>query len=328
MSMNAPRARLCGCSIASGMLSTGAKHESVPSRSAVHSAWVLEAKTSVSRRRSSGQPARSCWWGSSAGSSPMRVEQLVEELSFGRRNRHVAIIAGPVDRVVGRRAIEHVGAPLVVPHAAGPEPMDVGHERGHAVCHRRVDHLSLAGSLGFEQCADDAEGQQHPAPGEVAEEVQGNGWRTVGISERVQGAGQRDVVEVVSGSLCKRSLLAPAGHSPVDQGRVECEAFVGPETEPLHDSRSVALDETVSVGDQPFEGCEAVVSLDVERDRRAAAVEQVDGDVGVGLHRLGSVDAQDVGAQIGQHHGGVRARGEAGHLDDSNALKWSHGSPC
>ena len=54
-STNVPRSTLCGCSAASPIVSTGAKHTSVASMISHHSARVLLANTSV-RRAFSARP--------------------------------------------------------------------------------------------------------------------------------------------------------------------------------------------------------------------------------------------------------------------------------
>ena len=52
------------------------------------------------------------------------------------------------------------------------------------------------------------------------------------------------------------------------------------------------------------------------------------GVVGVGVaHRLGAVDADHVGAHVGEQHRRERAWPDAGDLDDAVAVQWSrHGS--
>ena len=37
----------------------------------------------------------------------------------------------------------------------------------------------------------------------------------------------------------------------------------------------------------------------------------------------GPLDAHDVGAEVAENHRGVRARADAGQLDDSQSLQWS-----
>src|SRR6185503_8324320 len=66
------RATLCGSSLASENVNTGAKHASEPSNTAHHSARVFDLNTFVKRSRSTGQPLRSCCCGSVSPASPRR----------------------------------------------------------------------------------------------------------------------------------------------------------------------------------------------------------------------------------------------------------------
>ena len=123
-----------------------------------------------------------------------------------------------------------------------------------------------------------------------------------------QRAGDRDVVQVVAGGLRQRAVLAPAGHPAVDQPRVAGQAVVGAEAEPLGRRRGACprparrrrstRSSTVAT---------AVGVLEVERDAGPAAVEQVVRPAGERL-AAGPLDADHVGAEVGQDHAGVRAR--------------------
>ena len=122
-----------------------------------------------------------------------------------------------------------------------------------------------------------------------------------------------------------RAVLAPAGHPAEHQLGVAGEALVGPDAEPLHHARAEALDQRVGVLDE------------VEQRRRAVGVLEVDGDVApaaqrdvavrrVGrraAHRLGALDADHLGAHVGQQHRRERAGADAGDLDDPIAGEWS-----
>ncbi len=54
------------------MVSTGAKHTSVPSMISIHSALVLAANTPRSLSFSSAQAVWSIWWGRSSPARPVR----------------------------------------------------------------------------------------------------------------------------------------------------------------------------------------------------------------------------------------------------------------
>ena len=64
--------------------------------------------------------------------------------------------------------------------------------------------------------------------------------------DRMQRAGQRDVVDVMAGGLRHRTVLAPAGHAAVDEAWVAAQDLLGPEAdEEVHFERSadVALEQ-------------------------------------------------------------------------------------
>ena len=61
-------------------------------------------------------------------------------------------------------------------------------------------------------------------------------------------------------------------------------------------------------------------------ERRPRLSTSAGGDVGVAAHDLaGPVDADDVGAHVGEHHGAERAGPDAGDLENGGALERSHG---
>ena len=124
------------------------------------------------------------------------------------------------------------------------------------------------------------------------------------------------------------TVLAPAGHAAVDEPRVAGEAHVGTDAEPLGDAGPEPLDQRVGPLDQAQHGLDALGVLEVDADRAPAPVE----DVGrrrrrvAARHVAGAVDADDVGAHVGEHHGAERAGTDPGELDDPDAVEWSQPS--
>ena len=99
-------------------------------------------------------------------------DELLVELRLEGRDGQVLAVEGLVGRIEVRGAAQEVGAGLPVEEAGGPEAVEHRHLRVDAVEHRGIHHLSRPGARGLEQCAHEAEGQQHAAATEVAEQVE------------------------------------------------------------------------------------------------------------------------------------------------------------
>ena len=227
-------------------------------------------------------------------------------------------VGGLVEVVVRRAAVEQAGAA-----PAGVQP-ERGEGRGHrvevggAVDDRGVDDLPLPAGAGLEERGEDADDEVGRAAAEVAEQVGREVRAGRVLAEAVEGAGDGDVVHVVAGRAAPRTVLAPAGHPAVDQPRVARVALVRPEAEPLDGAGAHPLDEHVGLLDEVEDGGHRVGVLEVEGDARAAAGEHV---VAPGAEHVAArpLDADHVGAEVGQDHAGVRPGADAGDLDDLHA---------
>src|SRR5262249_24279721 len=126
--------------------------------------------------------------------------------------------------------------------------------------------------------------------------------------------------------LREGSRLPPAGHATVDEPRVAREARVGAEAQALGDAGTEALDEGVGLLDEAEHRLDAVGLLQIHGDRAAAPVHEVE------LRRLWdaeprvarAIDADDVGAELGEEHRAERAGADAGELDDLRSGEWTH----
>ena len=141
-------------------------------------------------------------------------------------------------------------------------------------------------------------------------------------------AAERDVVDVVAGHRRVGTVLTPSGHATEDEAGVALEADIGPEAEALDHAGPEALDETVGRLHQRQERLEPVGVLEVDADRAPAPVEDL---LGRGRrvtaeHRLGAVDAQDLGAHVGQHHGAERSGADARRSPGCGVLRGVHSS--
>ena len=63
-----------------------------------------------------------------------------------------------------------------------------------------------------------------PQAASLARRLGNNG---ASLANCIQSAGDRNVIDVMAGSLSHGSFLAPASHASVDQSRITCLAFVG-----------------------------------------------------------------------------------------------------
>ena len=189
-------------------------------------------------------------------------------------------------------------------------PANIAARTDDAFDHRRVDDLALAGALRLEQPAGDAEREQHPAAAEVADEVERRDRCAARAPDRVEHAGERDVVDVVAGARRERAVLAPAGHAAVDELRIRGEQDVGTEAEALHHARPEAFDERVRLLREQQRGGDAVFRLEIQRHGAAPAQHDIGGALSseseTGIAR--PVDEQHVGAHVGEHHPAERAR--------------------
>jgi hypothetical protein len=126
------------------------------------------------------------------------------------------------------------------------------------------------------------------------------------------------VVDVVTDLIRPRAVLAPARHARVDQPPVALQAGVGAQTEPLGDAWPEALDQDVGLLQEPEDELRRSGVLEVGWQGRAALGQQVRS--GHAHHRtVGAVDADDVGAELGQQHAGIGRRPDTGQLDDADA---------
>jgi hypothetical protein len=249
------------------------------------------------------------------------LEELGPELGLEGADGQVAGVGGLVDGVEGGGAVEQVGATAVGPEAGGEQLVELGGEQRGPVGHGRVDHLAPAGAGRLQQGGDHAEGEQHPAAAEVAEQVERRHRGAVGRADRVQRPGQGDVVDVVAGRTGQGTVLAPAGDPAVDQAGVAGQAGLGPDPEPLGHPGAEPLDQRVGPGGQ------------VEHHPRPVGVLEVDGDPAPSPAEQGrppwlvsrrAVDGQDLGAQVGQEHGAERPRPDRGQLDHPHSLQGTH----
>ena len=134
------------------------------------------------------------------------------------------------------------------------------------VHHGCVHNLAPARVAGLQQGANHPESEVHAAAAEVANEVERQNRGLALPADVVQGAGQRDVVDVVTSSGGVRTLLAPAGHPAVDQSRVAGQTVLRPDPESLGHAGAEPLQHRVGSVHKRQHRLEPASRLEVDAD--------------------------------------------------------------
>ena len=145
----------------------------------------------------------------------------------------------------------------------------------------------------------------------------------------MERASEGDVVDVVSGRLRQRPILAPAGDAAIDEARIAREAIVGAEPQPLGDAGAEPLDKRVGAFDEAQGQRLSVRGFEIDRDRPATAQQQVVAQRPreTKIAAAWSVDAQHRGTHVGEQHRAHRPRPDPGEFDDFDPGERSHIAP-
>ena len=218
-----------------------------------------------------------------------------------------------------RTAIEHVGTALILEPAPGHRK-EHRHQRRRPVDHGRVDHLAFAGARRFEQSAYQAVREEHPAAAEIADQVERRHRLAAGFADRVQGARQSDVVDVVTRRVRNRAFLAPPRHASIDQPFVARHAVVGAESQTLRDTGPEPFEQAIRGFHQLQDKLDAFRLFQVDGNRPAVPGEYVATAPGT----ADPIDPDHLRAHIRQHHAAERPRADARQFDDAKTLQRSH----
>jgi hypothetical protein len=131
--------------------------------------------------------------------------------------------------------------------------------------------LAGAGTVPLPQRGQNAEHQEHRATAEIPDQVQRRYRLASGSPDGVQRARQRDVGDVVAGTVGQRAVLSPPCHPGVHQPRVAGVAVGGTDAQPLDDTGTQTLDQHVGPLHQPEHGFSPGGVLQVEHYRAPAA---------------------------------------------------------
>mgnify|MGYP003345831851 CR=1 FL=1 len=186
----------------------------------------------------------------------------------------------------------------------------------HLIRFRRIDDLAATARPCFDDRGQHTEREECTTAGEVAEQIQRCDRATRRRTDRSEYTGQRDVVEIVTRRGCQRALPTPTGHTTIGEPRVECVTVGGTEAESLHHTGTKTFDERIAARDELPRDVECCVFFEVECDAAATAAEHPMPRVEAPC--VVTIDADDVGAEIGEQHAGVRGRTDTGELNHAN----------
>ena len=151
--------------------------------------------------------------------------------------------------------------------------------------------------------------------------------------DRVQHAGQCDVVDVVPGRFCQpRPILPPAGHAPINQPLVASETDLRSDAQPLRHAWAERLHQSIGPVGQPQHHLRGAwfPQIDSASERRLRVMHGV-AWIAESLRpvRTHPIHPDHVSAEVAQHHRRHRPRPDAGQLDQPDpGQRTHHLSPC
>ena len=114
----------------------------------------------------------------------------------------------------------------------------------------------------------------------------------------------------MAGGVRERSVLAPAGHPPVDEARVPGEADVRSDAEPFGNTSPEPLEQRVGPLRQAQHDLDAFRHLEVDGNRAASSLDHRPGQRRR-TRVLRAVDPDHLRAHVGQEHPRERPRPDA-----------------
>ena len=250
---------------------------------------------------------------------------------------HADVAIGGLVRPPVARQVPRIAA-LVERRLVGQAAHVVAHHKTrHGLEHRNVDALATPGAVAMHQAGADRtdSSQTHDA---VDQRIRHIARHAVAGLRHQRGKRGGALDQIVISGLCRiGAVLTETEHAGIDQPRIDFRNHVVAELQPRHRLRPHVVDQHVGGRDQPQHGVAPGRLLQIEADRALAAV-------GVEEHRphagmpgrpdlprhvaIRCLDLDDVGAVVAEHLGGIGPHQHGRHVDDLDALEWSHGVVC
>ena len=140
----------------------------------------------------------------------------------------------------------------------------------------------------------------------------------------MQGTGQGDVVDVVTGRVRQRPILPPARHASVDQLRVPRHAVIRAQAQALGHAGPEAFEQRIRRLRQPQHRLHALGLFQIHTDGAPVAGKNIPRGT---CPRPHAIHADHLRAHIRKHHPAEGPRTDTGQFDDAISMKWSHALP-
>ena len=174
------------------------------------------------------------------------AQQFGIKLRLDRAQADRLAIGTGKNLVEGRTVEEEILGRVVLPITDAAHLVHQPRQGRYAVDHRRVDHLTQTRAARFMDCAHQPEEQKHRAAAHIANQRRRQHRQLTRPAGGRERAGQRHIVDVMSGRLRQWAGLAPTGDAAENQFRVAGGHGGGAETQALHHAGAKAFDQGVS----------------------------------------------------------------------------------
>jgi len=264
--------------------------------------------------------------------------QVVPEMGLEAADAEVFPVPGPVDAVV-RIAPHGPGLPALHDRTVHEEPVGEPGDQMNGPLHVGViDILPLAGLPPGHEGQENPDGPVEGDTGEVGDDVERNGGRTVLRTNEAQNPRQGDIVDVMAREKAVGSVLPVSGKGAVDDPRVDPADRPVVDPEPLHDAGPVALDDHIGALRHPVKDPPPLVGPEIQADAPLVAVEREKGGLPFPVlsarrvphvcHREGlrRFHLDDVGTEVGQDHGTQRTGDVIRQIEDLDSIQRHHRS--
>ena len=130
----------------------------------------------------------------------------------------------------------------------------------------------------------------------------------------------------MAGHLRHRTVLAPAGHAPVDKFRISSQTRIGTNAQSLGHAGTETFNKRIGLLNKTKHRLNALGVLEIDTDGPTSPVHDVlRRSCGIAaVHLPGTIDTNDVGTHIGQHHRRKRPWPDSCNLNDANTRERSH----